>query len=280
MSNWEDRLKGQLPVQNGFTSEMKNKVREGIRMGPRKKASVTLRALPLVTAAILLTGLWVLGEHSNKMPLESNGIGALAQDPYRNQDFSLTILSGGYDGSLRKKFLIRHPSLNVGMVFIDGGPHSKSIDDYEKLLDDANMDVVQVPLELYGKLAEEGRLLSLEPYLAKEKDAFNELYHPAVDFMKDLGGDKMYGLPFTFQSTALFINPDLFAQYGIPIPEDGSTMEDILGDSGTIPGHGDGRNRKLGERQPGSAGLICGTSVGSPAVQWTDWLGCQGPSGQ
>ncbi|WP_187386506.1 ABC transporter substrate-binding protein [Paenibacillus ihumii] len=106
-------------------------------------------------------------------------------------------------------------------------------------------DLLHITKEQYIELAEKGLLYDLEPML-KEDGWNSEGLHPAVlQLLRDHADGVMYGGTATLQSKALYYNAGLFRQFGVPLPEDQMTWEQVYdrashfqGGSGDDPVYG------------------------------------------
>ncbi len=85
-------------------------------------------------------------------------------------------------------------------------------------------DVVEMPDRWLALYANNGKLESLEPYLANWADT-PELTDKALEFGRLVGGDA-YMLPYGFYLRALFYNKKLFAEAGVDGPPE--TMDDFM----------------------------------------------------
>ena len=98
----------------------------------------------------------------------------------------------------------------------------------QKFIDKENPDVLILGNDQLTKFAKDGKLLELDGMIA-EKDYHQETLIPGlVDYMKQLGDGKVYGLSPSFYSQAIFYNKDLFAKYGIPLPQDKMSWEQLF----------------------------------------------------
>ncbi|ASS65618.1 MULTISPECIES: extracellular solute-binding protein [unclassified Paenibacillus] len=226
MNHWEKSLSGSLPVANGFTSELERKVRERVAMEKKKSRKAWLRVLPLAAAAVLVVGLWRFGDV--RQPLQADGIGALSDDAFADKEFTLKVYGGSSMNvdTLKRQFIIRHPSVDISMSGLWDGK-SRSLADYRSALDRGE-DVLVVPTAIYRQLAAEGRILPLEPYLLKDKLDLSDMHAPVLDALKAVGGGELQGLAGEFSSRVLFVNPDLFAKNGVALPREGATVQEIL----------------------------------------------------
>ncbi|PWV97279.1 multiple sugar transport system substrate-binding protein [Paenibacillus cellulosilyticus] len=81
--------------------------------------------------------------------------------------------------------------------------------------------------EIYQSLADEGLLTDLSPYM--QSSGITEQIHPGVlELMKQNRDGLPYGMATIFTATKLYYNEDLFREYGIDLPRDGMTWEELL----------------------------------------------------
>lgn len=81
--------------------------------------------------------------------------------------------------------------------------------------------------EIYQSLADEGLLTDLSPYM--QSAGITEQIHPGVlELMKQNHDGLPYGMASVFSASRLFYNEDLFREYGVDLPHDGMTWEELL----------------------------------------------------
>ncbi|GMK40522.1 hypothetical protein PCCS19_35780 [Paenibacillus sp. CCS19] len=81
--------------------------------------------------------------------------------------------------------------------------------------------------EIYQSLADEGLLTDLSPYM--QSSGISEQIHPGVlELMKQNRDGLPYGMATLFTASKLYYNEDLFREYGIDLPHDGMTWEELL----------------------------------------------------
>jgi multiple sugar transport system permease protein len=98
-------------------------------------------------------------------------------------------------------------------------------------------DVFYMGFERLGSFAKLGLLASLEPFLEAEKSQADALdldaFYPQTvkAFRFDgarVGTGPLYGIPKDFTTVGFYINKDLFAKAGVPLPKDGWTWDEYL----------------------------------------------------
>jgi multiple sugar transport system substrate-binding protein len=80
----------------------------------------------------------------------------------------------------------------------------------------------------YRRLADEGRLVELSGWF-ESSGLSEEDYHPGmIATMRHNERGGLYGLSPAFNATVLYYNLDLFKRFGIELPQDGMTWEEVL----------------------------------------------------
>ncbi|MBO7746174.1 extracellular solute-binding protein [Paenibacillus sp. MWE-103] len=124
-----------------------------------------------------------------------------------------------------------HPNVELTVVSNQNYSNKPVADpeaELQSFIERENPDVLMLSSDQLSNMAKDGKLLDLDPMLA-EKDYHAETLIPGLlDYLKSFGDGKVYGLSPTFYSQALFYNKDLFAKYGIPLPQDKMTWEQLF----------------------------------------------------
>lgn len=114
-------------------------------------------------------------------------------------------------------------------------------------------DAFYLPNErLFGMLAEQGLLADLEPFVNAQRQAdpgwVGDFYPQLLDAFRwddqahRAGSGVLYGIPKGFTTTVCYVNLDLFAAAGVPVPYDGWTWDEYADAAarikalGTVPG--------------------------------------------
>jgi multiple sugar transport system substrate-binding protein len=80
----------------------------------------------------------------------------------------------------------------------------------------------------YRRLADEGRLVELSGWF-EASGLSEEDYHPGmIETMRHNERGGLYGLSPAFNATVLYYNLDLFKRFGIEVPQDDMTWEEVL----------------------------------------------------
>lgn len=107
-------------------------------------------------------------------------------------------------------------------------------------------DVFVLSYQRFPAFAARGVLEPLGPYLGASDDLRGGDFYPAaLDAFRsiDIPGDGLGAIPMNASSLAVYYNPDLFAEFGVPLPADGWSWDEF-GDAAealTVDRDGDGR---------------------------------------
>lgn len=116
----------------------------------------------------------------------------------------------------------------------------------QKLIDEEKPDVLMLDQTQYKTMAEEGKLLDIEAYMAKDKFDTEGIVPGMIDYMKELGGGQLYGFPSSFSSQVLFYNKALFDKYNIAYPTDQMTWHEVIALARQFPIDGEPEDRVYG----------------------------------
>mgnify|MGYP001274487482 CR=1 FL=1 len=123
-------------------------------------------------------------------------------------------------------------------------------DNYKDKLDEfireEKPDILMLDLEQYEEYAADGRLVSLESYLTRDKVDLDGFVPGLIELMRSKGGGEVYGLTPYFASQAVYYNKDLFDRYGIDYPTDRMSWEELLHLAARFPSDGSGEDRVYG----------------------------------
>lgn len=113
-------------------------------------------------------------------------------------------------------------------------------------------DIIVLNAREYERFALEGELMALTSLIQRDRYNIDTIYPGMINFLKDAGGGELYGLSPTFHGSAIIYNKDLFEQYGIELPHDGMTWEEIINTARLFPTDGDSDTRiyGFGSRHP------------------------------
>ncbi|WP_183530840.1 extracellular solute-binding protein [Paenibacillus baekrokdamisoli] len=99
---------------------------------------------------------------------------------------------------------------------------------FDKFIEEQQPDIIMLSPDELTKYAGEGKLVELDA-MTEEKDYNKGTLIPGLlDYMKDLGEGKIYGLSPNFYSQVIFYNKDMFTKYGIALPEDHMSWDKLF----------------------------------------------------
>ncbi|MCU6711776.1 extracellular solute-binding protein [Paenibacillus sp. J5C_2022] len=143
--------------------------------------------------------------------------------------------------------------------------------DYEKaqqeFIEREQPDILMLDSGQFEKMAQDGKLYDIEALMTKDKFDTEGLVPGMVDYMKEMGGGQLYGLPTSFTSQVIYYNKDLFDKYNLQPPTDGMTWEQVIQLAQLFPTDGEGEDRvyglNLGYRSSlNDLAMMLGTSEG------------------
>lgn len=145
-------------------------------------------------------------------------------------------------------FISKYPNIDIEVVnmqgiFQEGKDYNKSLKEF---IEKEKPDVVMVNKEIIGELAEEGKLVELDPLIERDKYSLDSYFPSVLDLLKEEGNGKLYGLAPTFSSNVIYYNADLFAEHGVDVPKDGMTWQELVDTAKRFPTTGDEKTRIYG----------------------------------
>ncbi|WP_186446005.1 ABC transporter substrate-binding protein [Paenibacillus cremeus] len=70
--------------------------------------------------------------------------------------------------------------------------------------------------------------LDMDDLVKSHNVDLSNLEPTALDGMRKLSGGKLWGIPVTNSNMALYYNKDIFNKFGVPLPKDGMTWDEVL----------------------------------------------------
>lgn len=121
-------------------------------------------------------------------------------------------------------------------------PGKQTIEAYMEFVNTHKPDLMTVlPIPgLFDLLIEEGYLIALDPYMAKNRFDIDQYAPLVTKWLRDKGQGSIYGLPPSFRTSALYFNKELFDRWKIPYPQGGMSFESVLDLAYRFIGQGDG----------------------------------------
>jgi len=219
-----------------------------------------LRLLPAVIAIMLALAACSPGDGKRNADNEAATIKVLYWDEHSfHQDYGML-------------FYAIHPHIDIEVVSTNKIRMSGDDDyDYDEKLDELireeKPDILMLNQNQYEEYAADGRLVSLESFITRDKIDLEGFVPGLIDLMREKGGGELYGLAPSFSSRAVYYNKDLFDRFNIEYPTDKMSWEELLLLAARFPTDGSDEDRIWGLNLGYSAdlyelGLRIGTTMG------------------
>lgn len=116
----------------------------------------------------------------------------------------------------------------------------------KKLIDEQKPDILMLDNSLFREFSEEGKLLDLDT-IAQDKSFKPDTLVPGLlEYLRDLGGGKLYGMSPNMYSQVIYYNKDLFSKHGVDLPKDGMSWDELFALAKRFPTDGDKDSRVYG----------------------------------
>lgn len=147
-------------------------------------------------------------------------------------------------------FTVNFPNIDIQVVSTQSLYNQGGGTDYNKamqeLIDKEQPDVLMLNTDTYEKYAADGKVQELDSLINRDKYNIENIYPALIELLKEKGAGKLYGLSPSFSSNAVYYNADLFKKYGVEIPHDGITWQEIFDLAKRFPTEGDEDTRIYG----------------------------------
>ncbi|MEW9700994.1 ABC transporter substrate-binding protein [Paenibacillus sp. SI8] len=148
-------------------------------------------------------------------------------------------------------FMAKNPNIDVEVISSQNiyGPNGNGDpqEAMEKLIDDEKPDIILINgTDQLEKYVQKGRLYALDDVIKQDKFDIENILPASLEAIKVKGEGKLYGLSPDFYSQALYYNKDLFQQYGVELPKNKMSWEDVLQLAKRFPTDGQGDQRIYG----------------------------------
>lgn len=149
-------------------------------------------------------------------------------------------------------FALKNPNIEIEVVSTQSmySNRGDEVIDYKKAFKDfvekEQPDVLMLDTDNYSTFATEGKLQELDTLIERDKYNTETIYPNLLDLLKSKGEGKLYGMAPSFYGSVIFYNADLFAKYGVELPHDGMTWQEILDTARRFPTDGDEKTRVYG----------------------------------
>lgn len=167
-----------------------------------------------------------------------------------------------YYNNFGNLFAMKYPHIDVEVVSTQQIYKDDSMDRNEALkafIEKEQPDVLMLDAEQFEQLATSGKLMELETLIQRDQYNIDTIFPNLVALLKEKGQGRLYGLAPTFQGSVIYYNADLFAEYGVQLPQDGMTWREIIDAARQFPTDGDEDTRVYGFGAPYS-------------LSWENWV--------
>ncbi|MBD2868090.1 ABC transporter substrate-binding protein [Paenibacillus arenilitoris] len=146
-------------------------------------------------------------------------------------------------------FSALYPDVDIEVVSTQN-MYTDEVTDYNEatmtFIEEKKPDIVMLSQEQYKTMAADGKLYELDSVMEKEKYDTEGLIPGLLDYMRELGGGKVYGLAPSFYSQVLFYNKALFDKYQIDYPTDKMSWNEVISLARRFPTEGEPNERVYG----------------------------------
>lgn len=143
-----------------------------------------------------------------------------------------------------------HPEVEIEVVSTQNLYGDGKEKDMKKAMEDfiANEkpDILMLSPDEYTAKASEGKLYNLESLIKKDKYDLEGIVPGAIDYLKGLSDGVLYGMSPNFYSQAIYYNKDMFEKYGVTLPKDKMSWEELLQLAARFPTTGSKEDRVYG----------------------------------
>lgn len=146
-------------------------------------------------------------------------------------------------------FMAKNPNIDVEVISNQGiyGTGKDPQEALDQLIDEEKPDILLVNgTDQLEKFVQKGRLYALDDVIKQDKFDVEHILPATLETIKLKGEGKLYGLSPGFYSQALYYNKDLFEQYGIELPKNKMSWEDVINLAKRFPTDGQGDQRIYG----------------------------------
>lgn len=128
----------------------------------------------------------------------------------------------------------KYPNLEIEVASTNSiypanpGPDFNYEEAFATFIEERNPDLLMLSEYQYQEFYEEGRLINLEPKIEADQYDIESIAPGVIEMLRERAGGQLHGLAPRFNNQALYYNPALFDQYGIPHPTDHMTWEEVF----------------------------------------------------
>ncbi|MEK5478122.1 extracellular solute-binding protein [Paenibacillus sp. FSL R5-0407] len=146
-------------------------------------------------------------------------------------------------------FAMKYPNIDIEVVSTNSLYNGEQTDmdkAFSDFVEKEQPDVIMMDNNNFEKFTSEGKLMELDTLIDKDKYSTDTIFPGLLEMLKEKGGGKLYGLAPSFYGSVIYYNADLFAKYGVEVPHDGMTWQEILETARRFPADGDEKTRIYG----------------------------------
>lgn len=135
---------------------------------------------------------------------------------------------GNYEYLYQDYIQAAFPDLKVELLEMmpDSQPNITDSEFREKI-EREKPDLILCDTWRFGSLVNEGLLMEISDKMSQSGMKEDDFYPGMIEWLKQDGEGKLYGLAPNFQSAFLYYNEDIFNKAGVELPHDGMTIEDV-----------------------------------------------------
>lgn len=144
-------------------------------------------------------------------------------------------------------FISKFPNIDVEIANTQSMySEGYSEDAFQKFVDEKKPDVLMLSADQYEKFAQDGKLYALDSVIEQDKYKLDTMNPAILKLLRDKGNGQIYGFAPSFNNQALFYNVDLFKKYGVELPKDAMSWNEVLDLAKRFPTDGDEKDRVYG----------------------------------
>ncbi|OMF28112.1 hypothetical protein BK133_19045 [Paenibacillus sp. FSL H8-0548] len=170
----------------------------------------------------------------------------------KNQPSSLRVMyydEGSFFQEYGMLFSALYPNVEIEVVNTQS-LYSGQNDDYEaafaKFIEEEQPDILMLSADQFKQMALDGKLYDLDVVIEKEKYDTEGLVPGMLDYLRELGGGRLYGMTPSYYSQVMYYNKDLFDKYQIEYPTDRMSWNETLQLARRFPTEGEPKERVYG----------------------------------
>lgn len=142
-----------------------------------------------------------------------------------------------------------HPNIDIEVISNQTAyqdPNGDYKTNMQKLIEEQKPDILMLDNSLFREFSSDGKLLDLES-IAQDKSFKPDTLVPGLmDYLRELGGGKLYGMSPNMYSQVIYYNKDLFNKHGVDLPKDGMSWDELFALAKRFPTDGDKDSRVYG----------------------------------